>query len=78
MKGASSIAARTAIPLTIGPSGLFEHARQTDYPLEGKHEGLSCHSCHKIKIDPDNKMSQTCYSCHSQQDKHRKAFWQAL
>ncbi|KRT55248.1 Cytochrome c3 [endosymbiont of Ridgeia piscesae] len=53
---------------------LFEHARQTDYPLEGKHEGLSCHSCHKIKIDPDNKMSQTCYSCHSQQDKHRKAF----
>jgi len=52
----------------------FDHSKQTDYPLEGKHEGLSCHACHKTAIDPDQKMSQACYGCHRQQDKHRKAF----
>lgn len=61
--------------------------RQTGYPLEGKHTGLACPSCHQAKFvqgqdklkkggsDPGHTylgLSTTCASCHA--DAHRGQF----
>jgi len=48
----------------------FEHNRDTQYKLSGRHNGLKCAVCHrdnsgKMKIDV------SCYSCHKQDDSHK-------
>ncbi|RLJ22440.1 cytochrome C [bacterium endosymbiont of Escarpia laminata] len=52
---------------------MFDHNAQTEFKLEGSHEGLNCHACHREKTS-DKKLGQDCYSCHRQQDKHRGAY----
>lgn len=47
----------------------FDHARDTDFPLEGKHGQLTCNDCHTD--DPFNDvMETTCVSCHLEDDEH--------
>ena len=48
----------------------FDHAEQTDYVLQGRHEGLSCDSCHLPATDPLDTPEE-CGSCHVEEDIHR-------
>ena len=49
---------------------IFNHKRDTKFPLTGKHKKTSCDSCH---IEPlyKEKTSMKCYSCHKQDDVHK-------
>jgi len=49
----------------------FDHNKQTDYVLDGAHDGLDCHACHTVKI-VENKfdLATNCYSCHAKDDNH--------
>jgi len=48
----------------------FDHARNTDFPLDGKHALLSCNDCHSE--DPfDDVMQMECISCHLEDDDHQ-------
>jgi hypothetical protein len=48
----------------------FDHGRDTDFPLKGKHTRLSCSACHRGELDKENLSSQ-CHSCHLGDDVHR-------
>jgi Zn finger protein HypA/HybF involved in hydrogenase expression len=52
----------------------FDHDKQTDYPLDGKHRDLACEACHRVPLDEDNKMSKQCFGCHRGDDVHRGGF----
>jgi len=58
----------------------FDHDRDTHYRLKGKHQKVSCNSCHtvadqkkktKIKLSKHKKTSRDCYSCHRLDDVHK-------
>ncbi len=49
---------------------IFDHGKQTKFPLLGKHEGLKCTQCHKGDLHKD-KLKTDCYSCHQKDDKHK-------
>ena len=47
----------------------FDHASNTDFPLEGKHAQLTCNDCHSE--DPwEDVMETDCVSCHLEDDHH--------
>lgn len=47
----------------------FNHARDTDFPLEGKHAQLTCNDCHSE--DPfSDTMDTACVACHLEDDSH--------
>ncbi len=48
---------------------VFDHGKQTKYPLLGKHRQAKCSSCHKGDLFKD-KLPTTCFSCHEKEDKH--------
>lgn len=51
----------------------FDHAKDTDFPLRGKHKVLVCQSCHKK--DPYRvKIKSSCVSCHQHDDRHKGRF----
>jgi len=53
----------------------FDHAKDTDFPLRGRHKKLDCYSCHKK--DPYKvKIKSSCISCHKHDDSHRGLFGQ--
>ena len=50
---------------------VFDHDKQTDYPLDGKHDGLDCRACHKDRVEGrDIELPSDCYSCHEKDDVH--------
>jgi len=49
---------------------LFDHDKNTKYPLAGKHRDVKCVSCHKGDLYKD-KLKSDCYSCHQKDDKHK-------
>jgi hypothetical protein len=51
------------------PAVSFDHARDTKYPLRGKHVATKCDSCHTGQIYRD-KLDTTCTACHDKDDKH--------
>ena len=51
----------------------FDHDTQTEYPLDGKHEGLSCDECHLPNTQPEDT-TQVCGNCHQSQDIHNGEF----
>ncbi len=59
---------------TIGWKTLdFDHDKDTDFPLHGRHQKLACMTCHKQ--DPYKvKIESTCLSCHKQDDIHKGRF----
>jgi len=65
----------TQCDLCHGPSEWliweFDHNTQTDYVLDGAHDGLDCHACHTEKV-VDNKfdLASNCYACHVKDDNH--------
>lgn len=51
----------------------FDHDKDTDFPLRGRHEKVGCSDCHKQ--DPYKvKIKSDCYSCHKHEDKHAGRF----
>jgi ribosomal protein L15 len=48
---------------------VFDHGKQTKYPLLGKHKTAKCASCHKKNLT--DKLPKDCYSCHEKDDKHK-------
>lgn len=49
---------------------LFDHDKQTKYPLLGKHRQAKCAACHKGDLYKD-KLSSDCIFCHEKDDKHK-------
>lgn len=48
----------------------FDHARNTDFPLKGKHGDLICSSCHRGTLGKED-LSTRCHACHASDDVHR-------
>ena len=47
----------------------FDHAAQTEWPLRGKHQELSCLQCHRGALD--DKVASDCIDCHRSDDVHQ-------
>ena len=48
----------------------FNHAKDTKFPLRGRHKNLKCSSCHKK--DPYKvKIKKACITCHKHDDSHK-------
>lgn len=49
----------------------YDHDKETDFKLDGAHEGIDCHSCHdKEVVDNEFDTPMDCYSCHKKDDAH--------
>lgn len=48
----------------------FDHDRDTQYPLLGKHRATRCDDCHTGDLYKD-KLRSACIACHRKDDKHR-------
>ncbi|MBV1930193.1 MAG: hypothetical protein KUG71_00635 [Porticoccaceae bacterium] len=54
---------------------LFDHDRQTDFPLDGGHIELSCNDCHsRPSATASVKQSSACVACHLSDDVHNRRF----
>lgn len=53
---------------------LFDHNNQTEFGLDGKHEGLDCLACHTVPLEKDKKPLDQCVSCHRKNDVHEGAY----
>ncbi|MCK6544896.1 hypothetical protein L6R52_03450 [Myxococcota bacterium] len=53
------------------PLAKFDHAKETKFPLRGKHDKNKCADCHKVDSG-NEKPKQACDSCHK--DAHRGRF----
>jgi hypothetical protein len=55
----------------------FDHDKDTDYPLVGKHQKAKCESCHKSGLKPApgatriEKLPTKCAECHRKDDKEK-------
>lgn len=49
---------------------IFDHRRDTKYPLTGKHEKVKCTACHTGNISRQ-KLSIDCVACHKKDDVHK-------
>ena len=45
----------------------YNHLKETDFNLKGKHEQLQCIDCHSEKLNPASK----CITCHASEDVHQ-------
>jgi hypothetical protein len=49
---------------------VFDHGRDTDYPLSGRHRDAPCAACH-TGVLYEEKTPSDCFSCHRADDEHR-------
>lgn len=54
----------------------FDHGKQTDFVLDGAHEGLACGACHRKPAKRQVDQSKACLGCHQSDDQHRGRFGQ--
>jgi len=47
----------------------FDHDKQTDFPLRGRHGEIACEACHRGNLETE-KLESDCYSCHRHDDVH--------
>ena len=52
----------------------FDHDTQTDYRLDGGHQGLVCRACHKDPVKNEISLPTACVGCHRRDDVHRGRF----
>ena len=52
----------------------FDHGQQTDFALDGAHEGLDCLACHNRPVTDTVALSTTCGGCHRGDDIHASGF----
>jgi hypothetical protein len=50
---------------------VFDHNKDTRYPLKDKHKSVKCDSCHKTLL---TEMKQTCVACHGKDDVHKTRY----
>lgn len=48
----------------------FDHNRNTDFDLDGKHSTLTCESCHQTGTQ-NVKLETSCIACHESDDVHK-------
>ena len=48
----------------------FDHGKETDFPLRGKHDRIACTACHRGATE-DEDLGKTCIDCHRQDDVHQ-------
>lgn len=48
----------------------FNHKKNTDFPLLGKHKNATCRQCHKGNLYKD-KVKTKCVTCHKKDDIHK-------
>ncbi|MEO1246021.1 MAG: cytochrome c3 family protein [Pseudomonadota bacterium] len=53
---------------------VFDHDVNTNFPLEGRHEGLACGDCHKSSSASAADVPSTCGGCHANDDVHDGQF----
>jgi len=53
---------------------IFDHDRRTDFRLTGAHDDLKCSTCHTPSRAVTLNISQSCVSCHRNDDIHRGTF----
>ncbi len=51
----------------------FDHNEQTEYDLDGKHEGLDCHACH-MEVQEEISLGDACIDCHEKDDIHEGSY----
>jgi hypothetical protein len=51
----------------------FDHARQTTFPLIGRHTGVDCGRCHTAAVAPE-RTNAACHGCHQRDDAHQGRF----
>ncbi len=51
---------------------IFDHDKDTEYKLEGRHVTVSCQACHQGDVYEELKTN--CYACHQEDDDHKKLF----
>lgn len=51
----------------------FDHDKDTDYPLKGRHAQVACVKCHQDQAEGGKrkKLETQCIACHRLQDEHR-------
>ncbi len=55
----------------------FNHDKQTQFKLTGKHRNLACHACHTQPVKANElKLPNSCISCHRKDDVHQGQFGQ--
>lgn len=52
----------------------FDHDKQTDFELTGKHKGITCKACHREPVEDEMDMPNDCQDCHLQDDAHDGEF----
>ncbi len=52
----------------------FDHNKQTDFELEGEHEGIACKACHRNPVGKEVDIPSDCQSCHLEDDAHDGEF----
>ena len=52
----------------------FDHNQQTDFVLDGAHEGLDCLACHSKRSTGKIHLSSACDGCHREDDIHDGRF----
>ena len=55
---------------------VFDHQRQTNFPLEGAHQNLTCNLCHTTELTKPLLPPKSCVDCHQQDDVHQGSFGQ--
>ena len=50
----------------------FDHDKETEFSLKGKHKKVKCDSCH-LAESVDNLQVRVCSDCHQQDDPHAKS-----
>ncbi len=53
---------------------VFNHNRQTKYPLTGSHDGLECRACHTKARKASRRITTQCVDCHGRDDVHKGQF----
>ncbi len=53
---------------------LFDHDKQTDFILDGKHENLHCDLCHKEPVEDEFDIDPACVRCHTKDDIHNGSY----
>jgi hypothetical protein len=48
----------------------FDHEKETDFPLHGKHKETTCNSCH-TSGNLEKEVPEKCYGCHKNDDDHK-------
>jgi predicted CXXCH cytochrome family protein len=56
----------------------FDHDKQTDFELTGKHKGIQCTACHREPVSfekgAEMDMPNDCLGCHREDDAHDGEF----